>query len=125
MNNTANAQQMNFEVATLIETLKGNRDKHIYEYNSSVIGYKEKIEETLKNALKKFKTNNDIYARGLNIVLNAPVSYQKEYDTIIEMLTYCTDKTIMLDRTAFQQYVMDEWHWKQSFNLTSSIYNAK
>ena len=122
MSVTANSQEMNFNTKDLIEKLEANRLKHIEEYNEAVIGYKEKIGEALKEAAKKFKADNTIYDDGFKLSLQTPVSYEKEYNTILEMLKFCTDETIRLDRSSFQNFVMDEWHWKSHFSTINSSY---
>ena len=124
MSMTANAQQMNFKTADLIAKLESNRQQHVTEYYEAVKGYKEKIEETLSEALAKFKADPTIYDKNFIVTLPTPVSYEKEYTTIIEMLTFCTDETIMLDRGNFQNFVLDEWNWKNSFASTAGVYNV-
>lgn len=125
MSITANAQQMHFKTKDLIAKLESNRTKHVTEYDEAVVGYKEKIAETLRLTLKKFNKDDSIFDKQFSITLPTPVSYEKEYTTIIEMLTFCTDETIMLDRNSFMNYVMDEWNWKNSFLANSSIYKTK
>ena len=124
MSVTANAQQMNFKVKDLIKILKENRIKHIAEFKEAFEGYLVKIGEVLKEETKKHKAGKD-YSRGFSLSLIVPTSYEKEYTVIIEMLEHCTDDTIMLDRSSFTSYVMDEWQWKNSFTSTTSLYNSK
>ena len=119
----ANAQQMNFKTRDLIEKLETNKAKHIVEYNEAFEGYIEKIGETLANSLKDCHNRKD-YSKGFSINLQAPTSFEKEYNTIIGMLKFCTDDTIMLDRRSFQQYVMDEWDWTSSFNNVTGLYSS-
>lgn len=54
-----------------------------------------------------------------------PVSYEENYDRVIAMLEWSTDETIDLDQNEFEQYVRDNWLWKQAFNITASLYNSK
>lgn len=125
MSVVANASQMNFKTADLILKLEANRKKHVAEYNEAVIGYREKIGEALKEATKKFNRDNTIFDKSFVVTLPAPTSYEKEYSTIIEMLKFCTDDTINLDRSNFQNFILDEWHWKGAFTQTLSLYNNK
>lgn len=122
---TATAQQMNFKTSDLIAKLEENLEKHVAEYNEAVIGYKEKIEETLRNALKKFKADNTVYDKSFALSLTTPVSYAKEYTTVIQMLKFCTDDIITLDRRNFENFVLDEWTWSNSFATTTSVYSNK
>ena len=40
------------------------------------------------------------------------------------MLELSVDDVITLSETEFDQLVMDEWNWKQSFVATSSFYKS-
>lgn len=122
---TANSQQMNFKTSHLIEALECNRDTHIEEYNEALKGYKEKIRETLLSLLDKYEKGTEDYSGGFSINLIAPQSHEEEYTTVIEMLKMCTDETIMLDRSSFKNYVLDDWSWKTQFNNTTKMYNNK
>ncbi len=121
----ATAQQMSFRTTDLIKKLEENHAKHVIAYNEAMVGYREQIEKTLRTALKKFKADNSIYNKSFIVNLATPMSYAKEYTTVIEMLKFCTDDTITLDRKNFENFVLDEWNWTTSFISSTSVYNGK
>jgi len=105
----------------LLKTLVTNRDCHAVEYTEAMMGYRRAVEKILKTTLEAWARghNPDLYkARALT----EPVSHQQEYETVIQMMEMAVDSVVVLDFKDFQQYVMDEWEWTDSFKLSSSTY---
>lgn len=109
------------DVQDLLKHLRTNREQHIIDYNEAMVGWQEAVIEAFTNGLKKAKKHEDF-----TFVNPArPISYESSYDTVIEQLEWTLDKSVDLDQSEFKQYVQDDWGWKTSFNLTSSLYNGK
>jgi hypothetical protein len=46
----------------------------------------------------------------------------KDYDRVIRMLEMTVDEIITIGAVEFQQYVMDDWTWKEQFTASNSAY---
>lgn len=119
---TANQNQMTFKTSDLITKLKDNREKHIAEYNDAYAGYVSIVGDKLAKALKDYKAGKLNLESGFDIRVAAPATYEEEYNTVISMLEMCTDETIVLDRSSFCNYVLDQWSWQKSFKATTALY---
>lgn len=110
------------DIPKLIEVLKKNREKHVKEYNDAVEGWKLEALKVLKKKSQAIKKGEEF--SNLNFGLNKPVSHEKEYDRVIEMMEFTKDTELELDSQAFNQYVRDEWAWTQEFKTMSANYSS-
>jgi hypothetical protein len=105
--------------ARLIE----NKAKHIAEYNEQVEGYRTEALEWLASKHMEMKENEtDPTEIGLHFTDPVPRSFEKEYDTMIEMLKLSIDENVELSHGEFRQYVMDDWIWKGEFTSNTMMY---
>lgn len=61
------------------------------------------------------------FARSLT--LTVPMDQTKDYDMAIGMLEMSVDDYVLLEQNDFQCYVLDQWHWKQQFSVSNSLYS--
>ena len=106
----------------LLKIVNNNMVKHIAEY-------KEAVEDYLQAVFKICKENFDIadtfdITSTYKTIPGKPISYADSYNKAIRMLELSVDDVIILSETEFDQLVMDEWNWKQSFVATSSFYKS-
>lgn len=108
----------------LLKVVLENKEKHIAAYNEAVEDYKAIVIKLAKANLKLANTGdlNEI-AKIRNLPM-APVSYEKEYDRSLRMLELCCEIEINVEETEFNQLVLDEWNWKNSFALMASTYKS-
>lgn len=106
----------------LLEVLRKNRETHQKDYDEAIVGYREAVIKEVKAALKKAQAGEDVYEF---VSATKPKSYVKSYDTVIRMLEMSSEDTVELTMQEFNQYVEDDWHWKQDFTATSMLYNNK
>lgn len=106
----------------LLKVLKENKKKHVKEFESATKIFIEDAIEKLGAMLDTAKTKGKIIQ---NLGLTEPQSYEGSYDTAIKMLEMSTDDVIELTHQEFVQYVEDQWAWKGSFTMTTSLYNNK
>jgi hypothetical protein len=52
----------------------------------------------------------------VQLTVKQPVSHEKEYDKVIKNLELSTAEFVVLNTTDFNQYILDEWSWKQEFS---------
>ncbi len=59
---------------------------------------------------------------SLRIDLVEPETHEKDYDRIIRMLEMSVHDEIKISEHEFNQYVMDEWAWREKFATTNARY---
>lgn len=59
----------------------------------------------------------------LRFAVAAPKDQTGDYDRIISMFQWSTDKIIELSETEFSRYVLDNWAWTEDFKLSNSYYS--
>lgn len=128
------------EKSQLLEIVKGNKEKHdlifsvaIEGYNAAVKNYLERLEsesERVKNLSVEYKKQEADGKRfdktGLYLIdCNLPVypsNYEEHYSKTIRKLELSTADKISLADTEFNQYVMNNWSWKQDFLTSNTQY---
>ena len=113
-------QSVTIEKDKLREVLVANKEQHQQEYNEAIEGYKKAFDKQLmlkRRELKKGSIPNTHFTD-----LPKPREYTGEYEQVLKMLDFSVDDTIELTHDEFSNYVLDDWGWKQSFNLSSSNY---
>lgn len=103
-----------------MEALEVNFQKHLKEYSEAVVVYRKAKMEELNSWINKLDNNEEIPDHS---ILTQPVSYEKEYNRVIQMVTMSVDGEIDLTAREFSQYVLDEWDWQDSFKAVTSFYN--
>ena len=122
MDRMANKDGMNLikvNKAELLEKIKDNFMKHEEEYAEAMVGFQIDSISELKKLLKDAKAGVIVPS---NVYFDIPMSYDKDYETIIEMLEMSIDGEVYLTRSEFKQYIRDEWQWKADFLLSNAKY---
>lgn len=110
---------------TLLKIVRDNRDKHIKDHMTAIKAWLTDVEETAKENLELAKTHDANKIAKMKSTPLKPESYVDTYDRAIRMLELSVDLEITLTSTDFNQIVMDEWSWKQSFALSNAKYLTK
>lgn len=118
---TLNNQSVNVSRAELIKCLSNNLKIHQKEYKQAVIDYQKKIKDEV-NSLKKRIEKGDFTKVRLNI--EPPVSHEKDFQNVIEMLGMSVDEVIQLDSGAYKAYVKNEWPWGAGFKALINSYKS-
>lgn len=108
----------------LLDIVKENQKKHISEYEESVNDYKAGVIKLAKANLKLANSGNLEEIRRIKAVPSAPVSYENNYTRAIRMLELSVEDVIEVEEDVFNQLVLDEWVWKNSFSLAASTYKS-
>lgn len=116
----ANARSVNVKRTDLLAELTKNREKHAAEYKTAMEGYRIEVVNQLSLAVAKIKADESSFDAGITISEDPPEDHTADYDLAIKMMEMSTDETIHMDSNSFNQYVMDNWAWKQTFAATSS-----
>jgi len=114
----------------LLKKLKVNRAKHVKTFEKAYENYVKTLKARVKkiaesceewDASKRSKRKFDLDA---SVNLNAPQSYECEYNTVVEMTEMSVDDTVTLSQQEFKYYIQDEWGWKHSFSSMASNYST-
>jgi hypothetical protein len=105
--------------AELLEALRKNRDTHKDTFEQATVGYRKRAIEELDSSLADAKAGKKI-RRSIGLV--EPMNQTKDYDRVIRMLEMTVDDVVTIGATEFQQYVMDDWSWKEQFTASNSAY---
>lgn len=112
---------LTFKVTELFERAKKNREVHASEYTQAKEGYLLEAQKRLEKKLEAIKSGKLV---PLNFDLRVPTEHLEEYDTLIDMLSSCTDTEIKLDVAQFQNIVKDKWDWSESFKSLVKYYTS-
>lgn len=124
---------MSFKKQDLLVKLTENRDTHGEQFKKARKGWlKEVAEEAEKIAasakegdLKVIKAQNRPPRHDhpmTTVLFEEPENHTEEYDRVIQMLTMSSDDTIKINDSQFQEYVQDQWGWKEHWTASNSKY---
>ena len=115
----------------LLGVVRANKEKHVAEYNEAMEDYKEIVikiaEKNVKIAQKnrlKAKAGNISGFDRLESLPTQPVSYETEYNRAIRMLEMSVEVEMEIESAVFNQLALDEWGWKNSFNINATTYKT-
>lgn len=103
----------------LLDALRKNRDAHRDTFEQAATGYRKRAIEELDASLQDAKAGKKI-RRSIGLV--EPMDQTKDYDRVIRMLEMTVDDVVTIGATEFQQYVMDDWSWKEQFTASNAAY---
>ena len=122
---TMHSQSVNVSRVELLAKLRENLATHRVEYAEAVADYQDRLLADLKLATKKVSKIKDVQdLKNFKFSLPYPVSYEKSFTDIIEMLEMSVDETIELDAQSFRAYIKNEWAWRSQFDATRQSYKA-
>ena len=108
----------------LFEIVRANLKKHVSEYTEAVDDYKTLVLNIAESNLALAKTGDLTNLDKIKQKPNKPVSYEVSYNRAIRMLELSVDEIIEVEEDVFNQLVLDEWHWKQSFVASNTMYKV-
>lgn len=106
---------------SLLRKLAENRAAHRAIYEKALEGYRKFAIKQFEKALDDAKQGKKI--RGY-IALTEPKDQTKDYNRAIAMLEMCVDGDVEIGEREFDQYVLDNWDWKDQFTTTNALYVA-
>jgi len=107
------------KISKLLQTLEVNRDKHQEEYLVAEEAYRTEVLRALKERLVSVEAGA---MPDVHFNLTKPVSKVKDYSLIIGMMKITTDTEMQLSESEFDQYVNDNWSWKEQVMLSNTRY---
>jgi hypothetical protein len=106
-------------VKELLKIIKKNREAHREIFEKALEGYRKACIAELESMLADARAKKRI-RRAIHLV--EPMDQTKEYDRIISMLKLTSDTEIELDQSDYANYVLDDWHWKEQFTMSTAGY---
>lgn len=125
MNKGRNAMRsVKIEKLELVKVLKTNLTKHIKEFKEAEKDYKKVVIQVASDNLKLARTGNLDKVDKQMRNPPRPESHEDDYRRALRMLELSMDTAIELEDDIFNQLVLDEWHWKQSFEHSNFLYKS-
>jgi hypothetical protein len=103
----------------LLDKLTANRAEHEKTYYEILEARHLKVMDTLKKELRKAKADK-MYQPSLYLPL--PENHTKDYDRAISILNSSLDDEFELTGSEFDNYVNDDWKWKDVYVTVSGCY---
>lgn len=112
-------QSVKVDKVELLNILKANRSTHFVAFQKAFEGYRQECIRILEKNLESLRTNKNVV---VHFYEQAPQDQTKNYDIVIKMLEMSVDSEVELSIQEFQNYVNDEWNWKQAWTTSNSKY---
>ena len=103
----------------LLKKLKKNRDNHRKTFEKALEGWKQRVLKELDKALKDAKSGRRFVT---SFELPQPADHTADYDAVIEQIDWNEEEFIFLDFYQFNQFVRDDWGWKNDFMSVAERY---
>lgn len=123
-------EKVTVKKSELLDALRHNRKKHVEEYEETVEEYKaaalqrlDNAVDTLKDQISKLKGGDVPKLNVITFDIKPPEFHKTDYDRAIQMLEMAVDENITIVDWQFQQFVMDNWDWKDAFQSTRMSYS--
>lgn len=104
----------------LLKTIRKNREDHARDYTEAVTIYREKAVKAIEQMLENAKNGHIVHS--IDVV--RPKEFLKDYDRAIEMVRMSVDTQIELSYQDFDQWVMNNWTWQESFKNSTGFYKT-
>ncbi len=109
----------------LLKILHINLEAHKKAHQEAVKGWELEVvsacEQLIATAEEgKLKDLKPIFKHGAR-----PASHAKEYERVSAMLRHHTEEDIELDERNFDQYVNDNWEWKEQWSTSNAGYRSR
>ena len=108
----------------LLGIVRENKSKHILAYKEAVDDYINAARTIVNYNVDKINEGTVESISKCKPVPTAPISYEDEYSRAIRMLELSVETEIELEADVFNQLVLDEWAWKNSFAIMAQNYKA-
>lgn len=105
--------------------IEHNRTQHARMYAEAELGYRVVLSAKLKEVLAGLDKEGPLPNMSRIVRdIEAPVNYTKQYDRVLEMISYSAEETIELDSQDFARFVQDDWEWKGDWLHKNSSYSG-
>ena len=119
--------QVPIKKTLLLERIKKNKKDHIKKHQESMEGYKIEVQEhldLLQVALKNTPLNELDHTKIFG-KLRRPVSHEDGYNEALEILEVTEEDPVTLSHSQFENLFKDQWHWKEGFEASATLFRSK
>ena len=109
----------------LLEIVRQIKLTHIAQFEEAVADYKSLILQISKTNVSLAKTGDLAEFKKMKHIPAEPRSYEDSYRRAIRMLELSIEDVIDVEEDVFNQLVLDEWTWKNTFTASNSMYKAQ
>jgi hypothetical protein len=106
----------------LIEVITKNRAGHRSAFDQAFDGYRKECISVLEENIRNLKEKK---AHIVRFNEYAPEDHTEDYDTVLEMLAMSVDPVVELTHQEFENYVRDNWDWKERWAASNLKYSNK
>ena len=106
----------------LLEVLKSNREEFLTIYEAAMEKYRAAAIEKLESMLDAAKNGEKIQH---SFQLAVPNNYENDFSEAIAMIEWAIGDEIELDSSDFSCYVLNKWHWIDSFAGSVGAYGLQ
>lgn len=96
--------------------------QHRSTFEEALQGWKERVLEELEKAITDAKKGRE-FRTYFN--LPQPEDHTPEYNAVIDQIEWSENEQIELTFNQFNQFVRDDWGWKQDFLSNTAMYMVK
>ena len=114
-------RKIKVKTADIIEALKKNKKQHQKDYKNAQTAYKKEGLEQVAEIKKKLEDGET----NLRLDLVEPIDRSDWYDGKISMFEYEVEKTIELEQSEFDSYVLDKSSEIAMAKMSNSTYAGK
>lgn len=108
--------------SALIEALVRNREEHRANFERALRGYHERSIQLLQQHIDRIREGK---VERVYVSLPIPEDHTDDYDRVIAQMEWSIHEEIELSNRDFDQYVLDNWLWKNEFVTTTSMYTSE
>lgn len=104
----------------LLNKVKENKVQHKKDYDEAMIAYTEQAIQAIETLLLSARNGNITHC--INVV--KPKEFLREYDRAITMLEMSKEEILEISSQDFNQFVMDDWQWQDTFKNSTGLYKS-
>lgn len=105
----------------VLEKLEDNHTQHMADYKEAIKGWELEVHLTAEDIASGHEVQSNL-DKILRLRREKPSSHEDDYLCAIEMLKASLDDELELSSSEFKSYMLDDWHWKQEFRMSTSRY---
>jgi hypothetical protein len=106
----------------LLQKVLTNRDGHRAQFEKAWQGYRDECVKLLIDNLDALKADKMHVVRFFE---QPPDDHTSDYNRVIAMLGMSVDENIELTQQEFQNYVQDDWDWKERWAASNMKYTNR
>ena len=112
-------------VDKVLVLLRANRAQHREVFEEAIENYRIEALRQLEQRVEEIREGRDF---DLGFVLPTPEDHTSDYDraiTMLELTKEAGEEFVIMDRPQQQNYIMDDWGWKDAWIMNTMSYTQQ